>query len=157
MRRASTKVLFITCLAVVILADISLATFSYIKTQSDDSSFLEGLGWLPLFFVTCIFTAHSTGVFPSLQLLMGELFPSDIRTLGIGLTLSASMCCSTINILIFPFLIEYFAFFGTFYFYAATSSLALMWGLYAIPDNRGLTLAKVEEKLNNTKKQNEKV
>jgi len=67
------------------------------------------------------------------------------------------MCCGTINILIFPFLTEYLQFFGTFYLYAAITCLALLWGLYSIPDNRGLTLAKVEEKLNNMKNQNEKV
>ena len=79
-------------------------------------------------------------------MLMGEMFPSDIRSLAIGLTLSATLCMGTINVLIYSYLIESLQFFGTFYFYAATSFLALLWGIYWIPDNRGLSLAKVEEK-----------
>ena len=78
MRRASTKVMFVSCCSFVILADISLATLSYFQTL-EDTSFLEDLGWLPLFFVMCIVAASSIGIYPVIYLLMGELFPSDIR------------------------------------------------------------------------------
>ena len=128
-------------------ADIALATFSYVKTYSED--ILEGMGWLPLFFVACLIAGHAIGVYPGVHLLMGESFPTDIRSLGIGLTQSACMCCATANILIYSFLIENLSFYGTFYFYAAMEGVAIVWGIYTIPDNRGLTLAKVEEKLNN--------
>ena len=147
MRHASTKMLFIVCLIIKICADISLATFSYLKTETEYAEYMDGVGWLPLFFITCVITAQATGVIPGIQLLMGEIFPSDIRSLSIGLTLSAALSCGTINILIYPYLIENLKFFGTFYFYAATSFLALLWGIYSIPDNRGLSLAKVEEKM----------
>ena len=157
MRRASTKILFVTCYSIVILADVSLATFSYLKTHSDDAAFLEDLGWLPLFFVTCIVSAHSIGVYPVIQLLMGELFPSDIRSLAIGLTLSAALCTGTTNILIYQYLIDGLQFFGTFYFYAGISLVALLWGVFNIPDNRGLSLAKVEEKLSASSDQKKKL
>jgi MFS family permease len=160
MRRISTKILFIVCYSIIILSDISLATFSYLKTHHQDPALLDGVGWLPLVFVTCIASAHSTGTYPVIQLLLGELFPTDIRSLAIGLTLSAVLCMGTTNILIYSYLIESFQFFGTFYFYAATSCVTLLWGIFQIPDNRGLSLAKVEEKfskqnLDQTKKPDE--
>jgi hypothetical protein len=42
-----------------------------------------------------------------------------------------------------------------FYFYAGLQTVALLWGAYTIPDNRGLSLVRVEEnyekeKLNKT-------
>jgi hypothetical protein len=83
---------------------------------------------------------------------MGELFPSDIRSLAIGLTLSAVLCMSTANILVYPYLIESFQFHGTFYFYAVTSFMTMLWGVFTIPDNRGLSLAKVEAKFAAEKK-----
>jgi MFS family permease len=147
LRRASTKVLFVICYSVVIVSDISLATFSYLKSNmGDDETLLDSFGWLPVVLVTTIVSAHSIGVYPVLQVLMGELFPSDIRSLAIGLTISAALCCSTANMLLYPFLIESFSFFGTFYFYAATAFVTMLWGVFNIPDNRGLSLAKVEEK-----------
>ena len=86
---------------------------------------------------------------------MGELFPSDIRSLSIGLTQSAALGFGTANILIYSYLIEYLEFFGTFYFYATIQFVALIWGFFMIPENRGLSLAKVEEnfeKVNNKEK-----
>ena len=156
MRRASSKVLFVSCVSVNILADISLATLSYLKTHSDDNSFLDSLGFLPLAFVLCTVSAHSIGVFPIFHLLMGELFPSDIRSMSIGLTISVGLSFGTVNILLYTYFIEYLQFFGTFYFYATIQFLALLWGFFMIPDNRGLSLAKVEEnfeKLNNKEKE----
>jgi hypothetical protein len=127
------------------LADISLATFSYLKANSEENSFMDFLGFLPLVFVICTVSAHSIGVFPIFHLLLGELFPSDIRSLSIGLTISAGLSFGTVNILTYSYLIEYLQFFGTFYFYAAVQFAALLWGFFMIPDNRGLSLAKVEE------------
>ena len=156
MRRASIKVLFVSCISIIILADISLATFSYFKTYSTDQTILDSVGFLPLIFVSCIVSASSIGVFPVFHLLMGELFPSDIRSLSIGLTQSAGLSLATVNILIYSYLIKYLQFFGTFYFYATIQFVALLWGFFMIPDNRGLSLAKVEEnfeKINNKEKE----
>jgi hypothetical protein len=100
MRRASTKIMFVTGYSFVVMADISLATFSYLQTL-EDTSFLDNLGWLPLFFVMCIVSARSIGIYPVINLLMGELFPSDIRSLAIGLTISAGLCMGTTNTLIY--------------------------------------------------------
>ena len=145
MRRASIRALFVSCVSINILADISLATFSYLKTHSEDNSFLDSFGFLPLVFVLCTVSAHWIGVFPIFHLLMGELFPSDIRSLSIGLTISSGLSFATINILTYTYFIEYLQFFGTFYFHATVQLLALFWGFFMIPDNRGLSLAKVEE------------
>ena len=87
---------------------------------------------------------------------MGELFPSDIRSLSIGLTISSGLSFATINILTYTYFIEYLQFFGTFYFHATVQLVALFWGFFMIPDNRGLSLAKVEEnfeKVNNKEKE----
>ena len=130
------------------MADISLATFSYLKNnlEAADNSFLDNLGWLPVVFVISIVSAQSIGVYPVLQLLMVELFPSDIRSLATGLTLSATFSNLTASILVYPFMMESFHFYGTFYFYAAIGVVAMLWGVFKIPDNRGLSLAKVEAK-----------
>ena len=145
LRRGSRKVLFVVCLSTVILSCLSIATFSYLKTNLNDS-FLDNLGWLPLVFVTSCISAYAIGVYPVLQVLAGELFPSDIRSLSIGIILSLAKCMETVNVLVYPLLIEAFDFYGTFFFYACTVLAAILWGFFTIPDNRGLSLAKVEEK-----------
>ena len=42
-------------------------------------------------------------------------------------------------------MINTFEFYGTFYFYSFVCCLAVAWGAYSIPENRGLSLVKVEE------------
>jgi MFS family permease len=145
LRRGSRKVLFVVCMSAVILSCLSIATFSYLKTNLNDS-LLDNLGWLPLIFVTSCISAYAIGVYPVLQVLAGELFPSDIRSLAIGVSLSLARCMETANVMAYPLLVETFNFYGAFFFYAFTALVAMLWGFFTIPDNRGLSLAKVEEK-----------
>jgi hypothetical protein len=122
-----------------------MATFSYLKTSGNDS-LMDGLGWLPLVIVIACISSYAIGIYPVLDVLAGEVFPSDIRTLAIGVTQSLSKCVETVNVLVYPLLLETFHFYGTFFFYACTALVVVVWGFFTIPDNRGLSLAKVEEK-----------
>ena len=57
LHRAKPKNLFVICFSIVILADCSLATFSYLKGNSEaaeSSSYLDDFGWLPVVFVIII-------------------------------------------------------------------------------------------------------
>jgi hypothetical protein len=37
--------------------------------------------------------------------------------------------------------------YGTFFFYTGNTLAAMLWGLFTIPDNSGLSLAKIKENL----------
>ncbi len=83
---------------------------------------------------------------PIAHMLLSELFPSDIRALSIGITQSIGLGMGAINIKLYPMMVDTLQFHGTFYLYATVQFLALLWGSYTIPDNRGLSLVRVEEK-----------
>ncbi len=138
--------MFVVCSSAIILSCFSLATFSYLKTNLNNN-FLDNLGWLPLVFVTTCISAYAVGIYPVQQVLAGEVFPSDIRSLAIGVTLCLAKCLETINVLVYPLLVESFNFYGAFFIYACVVLATMLWGFFTIPDNRGLSLAKVEEKL----------
>lgn len=63
---------------------------------------LDNFGWIPLFAITIVLMSTSLGVTPIHHLLLGELYPSDIRTLGLGLTQSISFGVGSIHIKLFP-------------------------------------------------------
>jgi len=132
------------------LADIALATFYYLKnnldSDADEASFHDSIGWMPIVLIMLLFGAPSIGMYPILGLLMAEVYPSDIRSLSIGLTISASLCMGMANLLLYPYMLDAFHFHGTFYFYACIALATMGLGLLNIPDNRGLSLAKVESK-----------
>ena len=150
LRRGSRKILFASCFIVIILSTSSIATFSYLSNSSY-KDLLVGLGWLPVAFVTAAVGAFAIGVFPILQLLNGELYPTDIRTLAIGITMALARISEMSSVLVYPYLVQALNFYGAFYFYTFTASLVMIWGVLKIPDNRGLTLAKVEEKMSTQK------
>ena len=150
LRRGSRKILFASCFIIIILSTFSIATFSYLS-QSSYKDLLDGLGWLPVAFVSASIGAFAIGVFPILQLLNGELYPTDIRSLAIGLTMALARISEMSNVLVYPYLLQGLTFYGAFYLYSCTALLVMIWGILKIPDNRGLTLAKVEEKMSSTK------
>jgi len=78
---------------------------------------------------------------------MSEAYPSDIRAISIGLTYSTMMAMGAANALAFPVMLENIKFYGTFYFYSVVMFVGASWAFYILPDNRGLTLVKIEERL----------
>ena len=73
------------------------------------------------------------------------MFPTEIRTLSIGLTQSAFLISGFITVKTFPALEESIGLGGVCLLYASICFLLLLWGAYTIPDNRGKSLVKVEE------------
>ena len=87
-----------------------------------------------------------------IHILSGESYPTDIRPLCVGVTHSISSILGAINVKTYPYQLETMQFHGTFYMYAAANFAAVLWGAFTIPDNRGLSLAKVEENYETAKK-----
>ena len=85
MKRASRKILFTVCIAVLAVGNVLLATFALLKSRQeedgggDDSTTLDQFGWLPLVVVIGILLVHALGVSPIIMLLAGETYPADIR------------------------------------------------------------------------------
>jgi hypothetical protein len=63
---------------------------------------------------------------------VNELFPSDIHSFCVGIKLSMARCVETINVLVYPFLIGNLNPYGTFFFYAGTSLVVMLWELFTI-------------------------
>lgn len=145
MGKFSPKYVYIGCMGTTVIFDVCLATFSYFQSKPEYGDILESIGWLPLVFVSIIIMMNSLGCMPGFHIFIAEVYPSDIRTLSIGLTYAALMGVAAVNTVMFPDLIRWFNFYGTFYGYAFFTAVACSWAIYILPDNRGLTLVQIEE------------
>ena len=76
---------------------------------------------------------------------MNEMFPTDIRTLSIGITQSTFLMSAFISVKVFPELRNLIGMPGLCILYSSVSVLLIIWGALTIPDNRGKSLVKVEE------------
>lgn len=156
MRTASRKILFIVCMSIIAFGNLIIATYSILKTKQEENpdpelSFLDTLGWLPLAVIIIILISHALGCLPVVHVLTGELYPTDVRPLCVGITHSISSMFSVANVKTYPYQLDTLQFYGTFYLYAAANFAAMLWGLFTIPDNRGLSLVKVETNYENSK------
>ena len=94
---------------------------------------------------------------PVLYALMGELFPTEIRTFSVGIVESTYYFCTAIVIKYFPQMKLAMGLYGVFYFYAAFGALNAIWGYLTIPDNRSKTLTEIEEAFERKKENSETI
>merc|ERR1712062_483331 len=104
--------------------------------------YLKMFSWIPLIMCIVPMIMRSVGILPVLQLLLGELFPTDIRSQSIGFVLASFCASAALNVKSFPQLKHYLGLHGIFFFYGAIGFVTLLWGLKTIPDNRGKSLVK---------------
>ena len=88
---------------------------------------------------------RSIGILPVLHSLLSEVFPTEIRTLSIGLVQASNLVSGVICVKFFPEMKNVMGLYGLFFFYGASGVASCLWGLKTIPDNRGKSLIKVEE------------
>ena len=79
------------------------------------------------------------------------MFPTEIRSLAIGVTDSISLTTGALSVKLFPEMKHTFGFSGVCFFYAFTGLANFIWGWLTIPDNRGKSLVKVEEHIEKEK------
>jgi Sugar (and other) transporter len=72
------------------------------ENPDSDMTFLDSMGWLPLAVITVILTCHALGCLPVIHVLAGELYPTDIRPLGVGISHSILCTFDAINVKTYP-------------------------------------------------------
>ena len=83
-------------------------------------------------------------IFPALYSLMGESFPTEIRTFSVAIVEAVYYLLNAFVIKFFPDMKLAMGLDGLFYFYAVFGALNAIWGYFTIPDNRSKTLSEIE-------------
>ena len=148
------KVLLVTSVILLSLSDLGIALFYHYSQAHPDDAFTKNFGWLPVALVVSIFMCHSIGFLPLINLLLAELYPTDIRTVATGLTLAITMGLGSAVVKIFPTIKAAMGMGNMFFTFAAASLMLAIWGAVFIPENKGLSLAKVEERYRSSRDPN---
>ena len=139
-KKISPKLLFVCAQFVASSSMFSLGFFSYNNVKN------ENLTWIPLAVIITHILMRALGTLPVMHTLMNELYPTEIRTQSIGLNETIFLGLLFLNTKLYPELKHAFGFHGACWFYATMGSLSAIWGFLTIPDNRGMSLVKVEQK-----------
>ena len=81
-----------------------------------------------------------------IQLLLAESFPTEIRSYASGITSTATSLNMFGATKLFPELLSVLGFHGAFWMYSGVLFLALVYGAISIPENKGQSLVKTEDK-----------
>lgn len=100
--------------------------------------------WLILGLVACfVFTVQGT-VAPLAWLLLSEIFPLRIRSLGMGISVFTLWISNALVAFLFPPLVASIGIALTFFIFAGFAVIAILFSAYLIPETRGISLEEFE-------------
>ena len=114
-----------------------------LEALSPTPEWLLNKGWIPLFGFVLITLCHPL-ILGIILILIGELFPTDIRTVSIGIVRGLVSLVLAFSTKLFPILSEKLHFYGLNYYYAAFALVLTIWGMVTIKDIDRLSLVEIE-------------
>lgn len=112
------------------------------------SHFLEGTTILPFLVLslTITFLAFMQGcIGPVLWLLLAEIFPTNLRGLGMGICVFCLWITDFCIGLAFPVLLNAFGLFFTFLFFVVSGLIAIAFVKFCVPETKGRSLEEIEQ------------
>ena len=100
-------------------------------------------GWVPLLGFFSITVCHPILV-GIILVLLGELFPTNIRSVSIGIVHGMQYLSFAFATKAFPYFEEWFQFYGLNYYYAAFAVALTLWGMVKIKDIDQMSLVEIE-------------
>ena len=103
------------------------------------------LNWIPIMSLAGFYISFSLGFQPVIRVLVGEIFPTDIRSLASGIVLVMSSTLSSIAGLLYPITLQWIGFHGTFWGYAAVALITNVYCYFTMLESKGKSLVKLEQ------------
>jgi len=161
LRVAPRKPLFLFTSLGISVAQITMGTYPYLNigahnpaSANVDPMLVEGsasYGWIPLVCIISVSSFQVIGVMVVIQLLLAESFPTEIRSYASGICGAATAINTFGATKLFPSFQSLLGFHGTFWFFGAVMFFSMVFGAISIPENRGQSLVKTEDKFQNRK------
>ena len=79
------------------------------------------------------------------QLIISEVFPTEVRSTGTSLIFFTSMICLSILTKLFSQFISWFGFHGALWFYSGVVFTCVVYGYFAMPEHSGVSLVQIEK------------
>jgi MFS family permease len=105
---------------------------------------LLSLDWVPVAGSALVLFCMSFGLLPVIHILLGEIFPTDIRTTSIGIINALESIAFMVNIKLFPSFMANLGLPAIMYIYAGISLIMVAWGAVTIRKTDGLSLVETE-------------
>merc|ERR1719483_598934 len=171
LRVSPRKPLFLFCAAAIALSQAGLGTYSYLTQVSSstgtnstavpdidtDTAQEQVHGWVPVACVISVNAFRTIGFMAVIQLLLAESFPTEIRSYASGICGASTAINMFGATKLYPYFVDGLGFYGTFWMYGGVMLIDVLYGALSIPENKGQSLVKTEDKMNKSGKDKEEV
>merc|ERR1712192_113390 len=120
----------------------------HLRVQPEENE-NNNYGWVPVLSVILLNSFRTIGYMSVVQLLLAESFPTETRSYASGIC----GACTSVNMFgatkLYPWFLQNLSFSGTFWMYAGVMAFQVLYGSLSIPENKGQSLVKTEDKMLN--------
>ncbi|XP_037031973.1 facilitated trehalose transporter Tret1-like [Bradysia coprophila] len=144
--RIGRRALLITSQIIITICSLSLGFYFRIKESNSNS--VDHLNWIPLIIQGVFTVAFSIGLGPIPWVILGEIFPTDVKCLAGSISTSASLTLAFITTKTHDSLHEVFGAGGVFWLYTSFSLLGTVFVYYVVPETKGKSLNNIQQIIN---------
>ena len=151
------KTMFVISQILETASIIAICVYAFISNNESfiSSETLKSFGWIPIASIVVLIVISGIGIQPVLHILLNEMYPTNIRTLSIGITQSSYLLSNFAAVKLVPTLLNLMGMSGLCLLYTSVNIFSLIWAAFTIPDNRGKSLVEVENNIEKTQKEDE--
>lgn len=140
--RCKRRTMMFSTGALCVLSHIAIAAYVYMK---DNGILKYDALWLPVLLVNLHFFSVATGMVPMPNVIGGEVFPLQYRSIGSSIGVVAAALLTFLVLKTFPALLDSIGLHGTYLLYAGvlTYFLTVIW--FLLPETKDRTLQQIED------------
>ena len=133
-----------------------MASCSKLKEVADDSPFENTvMEWLPLVIALIPSASESLGIISVKNILLSELFPTDIRNISVGIVGALANVAVYCSMMVYPIASGAGAFFELMLGYAGVSAFMTVWAIFTVEETDNMSLVEIENSFKNGKAQDD--
>lgn len=151
--RCGRRMLFLGSAITSSIPLATMGTFFFFERQWGDKEAVRHFGWLPLVSLIVFFITYSGGMSNVPFIIMGEMFPTQYRTLLGSISSSFNLFCTFVMVRFFPDMSGALGKDGTFFLFSLCTLLSAAFVYFFLPETNGKTLEEMEELFRSSKSQ----
>ncbi|CAH0564584.1 unnamed protein product [Brassicogethes aeneus] len=141
--RFGRKILLIISISTCCVSHILLATFFTLQNHYS----LSHISWLPIVGLLSYITGYSLGLSPIPYVLLGEIFPTNVKFPASSLINCFSFISGFVTVFVFPFMMNSIGLAAPFWLFAVVCLLGLVFISFYVFETKGLSFLEISEVL----------
>lgn len=143
--RLGRKILLLASAVGMLISEVPLGIYFYLKDNGDDVS---AISWLPILSLIVYIITYGFGFGPLPWTVMGELFPSNVKSTASSLTASICWLLGFVLTKFFSSVSEEITMAGSFWLFSGFCLLAVVFVFVSVPETKGKTFQEIQAILN---------